>query len=80
MDTHLNIENKEIEKSFELRSCCFTFNHSGFAFFAQFTMSIIAFGVSVAMILLNDENQSLWIGLISMIIGVYIPTPKLPEK
>jgi len=31
------------------------------------------------MIIIKDDNKSLWIGIISMIIGVYIPQPSFKK-
>jgi len=69
-----NKENDEI-----WRSCCFTCDPHAATFIAQLVFSLIAFCVSIAMIIIKDDNKSLWIGIISMIIGVYIPQPSFKK-
>jgi hypothetical protein len=69
-----NKENDEI-----WRSCCFACDPHAATFIAQLAFSLIAFCVSIAMIIIKDDNKSLWIGIISMIIGVYIPQPSFKK-
>lgn len=62
-----------------LRSCCFTCDFKAFLFVAQFIFSMIIFSVSVAMIII-DNNTPLFISLLSLVVGVWLPTPKHPEN
>lgn len=61
-----------------MRSCCFVCDFRAFLFIAQFIFSMVVFAVSVAMIII-DNNTSLFISLLSLVVGVWLPTPKHPD-
>lgn len=70
---------KDIKNDDILRSCCFTCDFKAFLFIAQFIFSIIIFAVSVSMIII-DNNTPLFISLLSLVVGVWLPTPRQPER
>lgn len=72
--TEIKADEKDI-----IRSCCFICDFRSFLFIAQFIFSMIIFAVSVAMIIL-DNNAPLFISLLSLVVGVWLPTPKHPEN
>lgn len=61
-----------------MRSCCFVCDFRAFLFVAQFIFSMIIFAVSVAMIII-ENNTPLFISLLSLVVGVWLPTPKHPD-
>jgi hypothetical protein len=70
------IEIKQDEVDHVLRSCCFKCNTGAVVFFSQFIFSLLTFIVSIYMIV-KGNNTSLFIGYLSLIVGVYIPSPKI---
>lgn len=73
-ETQIEINVDDEEKV--LRSCCFKCNTSAVVFFSQFIFSLLTFIVSIYMII-EGNNTSLFIGYLSLIVGVYIPSPKI---
>ena len=70
------IEIKEDDDEKVLRSCCFKCNTGAVIFFSQFIFSLLTFIMSIYMII-KGNNTSLFIGYLSLIVGVYIPSPKI---
>lgn len=61
-----------------MRSCCFVCDFRAFLFVAQFIFSMVIFAVSVAMIITHN-NEALFISLLSLVVGVWLPTPQHPN-
>jgi hypothetical protein len=63
------------------KSCCLTVDKRFVIFISQFSISLSVLGFSLYRLLTVstcDETQ-IYIGLISTIIGIYMPQPKLTE-
>ena len=68
------------EKVDEWKSCCFTCDPHAATFVAQLIFSISAFILAATMLALKDTaNQSLWVGILTLLLGVWVPQPT-PKK
>ena len=61
------------------RSCCLTADRDAVVYFSQLTISLctMAFAGYQLIALENCEAQSLYSGILTMCIGIYIPSPRL---
>jgi hypothetical protein len=62
-----------------IKSCCFVCDFKSFVFISQFIFSMLLFGVSVGLII-SDIQTSIGISSLSLIIGVWLPTPQHPDN
>jgi hypothetical protein len=63
-------------------SCCLRVNKNAMVFFAQLAISLIVMGFSIFMLSKSDscEHDSLYSGLLSMIIGVWVRAPSISKS
>lgn len=75
----VEIEKDLIDTENTYKSCCITSDKRALAFFSQFTISIMIMLFSFYKLINSDrcEDTQVYIGLITMIIGVYLPNPKM---
>ena len=77
----VKIENELQKNNNTWKSCCLTMDKRFVIFISQFSISIIILGFSMYQLLTAntcDETQ-VYIGLISTIIGIYMPQPKIKD-
>ena len=70
-----------IENDNTWTSCCLTMDKRFVIFISQFSISLSVLGFSMYQLLTAntcDETQ-VYIGLVSTIIGIYMPQPKIKE-
>jgi len=79
MIPEVNNENKE-DSTWE--SCCFNIDPQACIFFSQLGISIgcIAFSVYQLIDLQDCPSQQAYMALLLMILGVWLPSPKLNKK
>ena len=75
----VNIEKELIDTENTYKSCCISSDKRALAFFSQFTISLMVMLFSFYKLINSDrcEDTQVYIGLITMIIGVYLPAPKM---
>ena len=63
-------------------SCCFKLHPQATVFFSQFSMALIViiFCCYQLVRLDNCEAQSLYSGIITLILGIYCPSPKMRKR
>jgi len=77
----VEIEKDLIETENTYKSCCLTSDKRALQFFSQFTISVCILLFSMYMLINAEEcsESQVYIGLITMIIGVYIPQPSIKK-
>lgn len=75
----VELERDLIDSENTYRSCCLILDKRALAFFSQFTISLGVLLFSMYKLIISDscEDTQVYIGLITMIIGVYIPSPRM---
>ena len=75
----VELERDLINSENTYKSCCISSDKRALAFFSQFTISISVLLFSFYKLINSDrcEDTQVYIGLITMIIGVYIPSPRM---
>ena len=73
---------KEIEQQASWRSCCFNIDPQACIFFSQLIISIGCIGFAIYQLLdLQDcPSQQAYMALLMMILGVWLPSPRLNKK
>ena len=82
MERVIKIEDEHIKNENTWKSCCLTADKRFVVFITQFSISIIILSFSMYKLLTAstcDETQ-VYIGLITMIIGVYMPQPTIKQN
>jgi hypothetical protein len=78
-DVVINLPRESIQKPTELdieyNTCCSKTKSSFLKFVSQLFVSLVVLVYSLTMVALG-KNDSVYYSLITLIIGVYIPTPK----
>ena len=76
----MNEEDEEERRPWN--SCCFAIDPKATVFFSQFSMALIViiFCCYQLIRLDNCEAQSLYSGIITLILGIYCPSPKIHNK
>ncbi len=71
-----NVEQKE------WRSCCLKTDPDAVIFFSQLTIALITMGFCIYQLSVSDscERDSLYSGILSLVIGCYLPTPSIKRK
>jgi hypothetical protein len=76
--------NKDIEKNENVvwESLCFRINVHAVLYFTQLTVMLIAITFSIYQItnLTRCEDQTTYFGLLTSLIGIFLPSPKLFKK
>ena len=81
----MNIEQQNLEvqqtikKDNEWKSCCLTVDKNATIYFSQLAISIITIAFCIVQLTLSKscERDSLYSGILTLVIGVYLPSPKL---
>tara|TARA_R110001606_G_scaffold375788_1_gene534184 strand:- start:268 stop:606 length:339 start_codon:yes stop_codon:yes gene_type:complete len=74
LERKLNVENT-------WRSCCLKTDRRAVIYFSQMIISVGVMGFSCYQLvnLENCEAQSLYSGLLSLVVGIYLPQPKIAK-
>jgi hypothetical protein len=77
-----DIEIKEDEKEGVWESCCFKMNVHATLYFTQLAVMLIGISFSIYQItkLSRCEDQTPYFGLLTSLIGIFLPSPKLFKK
>lgn len=87
-----DVELKNIEHAVDIKtkldhekntwtSCCITTDKRFVVFISQFIISVMVLGFSMYMLIVKDScDNQVYVGLISMTIGLYIPQPKVKDN
>ena len=67
-----------MEESNSVSNNCFHYNARCALFFSQVFISITTLFFSFYMLLATQESPEIWLSLITMILGVWLPNPKMP--
>lgn len=75
-------EHNENKEDSTWQSCCFDIDPNACIFFSQLTISVgcIAFAVYQLVNLQDCNSQQAYMALLMMILGVWLPSPKLNKK
>jgi putative Mn2+ efflux pump MntP len=81
------MEEKKIDISNENRenntykSCCLEMDKRALSFFSQLTISLITIGFSISQLALSEscEKDALYSGILTMIIGCWLPQPSMKK-
>jgi hypothetical protein len=75
----VEIEKDLINTENTYKSCCLTSDKRALQFFSQFTISVgvLLFSMYKLINSAECEETQVYIGLITMIIGIYLPNPKM---
>jgi len=71
------------DKDNEYRSCCFKCDKEFMKFMIQVCISYLILGLSIYKLLVitdNSEDRSIWISMITLILGIYTTVPKLKRN
>ena len=64
-----------------LRSCCFTCDLHAAQFVVQVVFSLAFFALAAGMLAAHDTaNQSLWVGILTLLLGVWLPAPSATPR
>lgn len=78
----VKVEQELINVENNYRSCCLTVDRRALQFFTQLGVSLIVMTLCIYNLVIHhddcDSNQ-VYMGLLTMIIGVYIPTPTMTK-
>ena len=75
----VEIEKELIKTENTYRSCCLTSDKRALQFFSQFTIcvGVLLFSMYKLINSVECEETQVYIGMITMIIGIYLPNPKI---
>ena len=78
---NLEIKRKEIEIENEWRICCSKSSSVFIKYIVQVIISIIILIFSIVQLSIDDKrDKSIYVSLISTILGLFIPAPRLDKK
>jgi hypothetical protein len=71
-----------IENDKEWRSCCTIMDKEAVMFFSQLGIAITTIAFSITMLALSDscERDSLYSGILTLVVGVYLPQLQMKIK
>tara|TARA_R110002072_G_scaffold118067_3_gene249251 strand:+ start:46 stop:339 length:294 start_codon:yes stop_codon:yes gene_type:complete len=74
----LEEQNQYLER-YVWRSFCFQIDRRVLLFFSQFSIGIMVIGFSLFQLNKKDtcEHQQLYTGLLTMMVGIFLPSPRL---
>lgn len=67
----------------EWKSCCFKFDKDFLKFFVQITISFMILSLSIYKLIVikdNSDERSLYISLLTLILGIYTERPTIKTK
>jgi hypothetical protein len=75
----VNIPEEKINEDNLWRSCCLVTDKRMIVFFSQLIIGISVISFSFIQLARNDECESnqLYVGLVTMIIGIFLPSPRV---
>lgn len=75
----VEIEKELIQTENTYRSCCLVVDRRALQFFSQFTICVGVLLFSMYKLINSNECEEtqLYVGMITMIVGIYIPQPKM---
>jgi len=78
-DVLVNIPEEKINEDNLWRSCCLVTDRRMIVFFSQLIIGISVISFSFIQLAKNDECESnqLYVGLVTMIIGIFLPSPRV---
>ena len=79
MDEHANL----LKDNPEFKSCCFRCDKEFMKFMTQVCISYLILGLSIYKLLVitdNTEDRSIWISMITLILGIYTNPFKLKSN
>jgi hypothetical protein len=78
-DVLVNIPEEKINEDNLWRSCCLVTDKRMIVFFSQLIIGISVISFSFIQLARNDECESnqLYVGLVTMIIGIFLPSPRV---
>ena len=67
------------QETSEWKSCCLIIDKNATIFFSQLSIAMITLIFCIVQLSLSNtcERDSLYSGILTLVIGVYIPTPRL---
>ena len=68
-----------VEKKNEWKSCCVIMDKEAVMFFSQLGIAITTVCFSITMLVLSDscERDQLYSGILTLVVGVYLPQPRM---
>jgi cytochrome b561 len=78
----IEIKPEELKKEESWESCCFKLNVHAVLYFTQIIVMLIGIVFSIYQItkLARCEDQTPYFGLLTSLIGIFLPSPKLFKK
>lgn len=73
----INNDNDKIWKS-----CCFIINQNFLKYIVQVSISLMVITLSIYKLIVIDDNsdeKSLYVSLLTLILGIYVPTPSVKK-
>lgn len=83
MDEKIPNENTKLLEDNEWKSCCFKADKDFLKFFVQVAISFMILALSIyklCIISSNTEDKSLYVSLLTLILGIYTPQPTIKQK
>ena len=82
MEAKITDENTKLleEKDNEWKSCCFKADKDFLKFFVQVAISLMILTLSIYKLVImtsNSEDKSLYVSLLTLILGIYTPQPTI---
>ena len=77
MTDYENLNNKNNNR---WESCCFIIDRRVLIFTSQLLIGLIIISFCIYKLSVNDENPALYYGLLTFIIGVFLPSPKVNKS
>jgi hypothetical protein len=82
MDGKITDENTKLleEKDNEWKSCCFKVDKDFLKFFVQVFISLMILTLSIYKLIImtsTNEDKSLYVSLLTLILGIYTPQPTI---
>ena len=68
-----------VEKKNEWKSCCVIMDKEAVMFFSQLGIAITTVCFSITMLILSDScgRDQLYSGILTLVVGVYLPQPRM---
>ena len=79
----LQVEQELIDVENSWKSCCLTVDRIALQFFTQLSISLIVISLCIYNLVQypdNCDNNQVYMGLLTMVIGVYVPTPTMIKE
>ena len=76
------MDNEEQKEKVTWRSCCLKTDPDAVIFFSQLTIALITIGFCIYQLSVSEscERDSMYSGILSLVIGCYLPTPSIKRK